>query len=306
MADNAPMEAAPSEAPAGAPAGAAAPPPPDPAVVAEALKEEATALYRAGDYARAGDKYSAAIAAAPSAGLFLNRAAAAMMRSRYEDAARDCGTAAELDPRNLKAYVRGAKALTALGRYEEAASVLGQGLVRDPRSDELLEERKATELAKTRVERAKVYLAEVRTQGGGRGRRRVRARVCAAPRHTARGRAWHCAPPWPAGGVRVRAECVLTCDVRACVQGAFSRALSTASSVREASPASTLVTLLCMEAMIGLKQFDEAVLLSSEEMRARGTNSRLLHLRARALYHQVRACTSRSRWCRVPPPWGNA
>jgi tetratricopeptide (TPR) repeat protein len=153
----------PMSADEGAPAGAAAAAAPDPAAVADALKEDGTVLYKAGDYARAGEKYTAAIAAAPSAGLYLNRAAAGMMRGRYEEAARDCGTAVELDARNLKAYVRGAKALTALGRYDDALSLLGQGLLQDPRSNELLDERKNTDLAKQRVERAKAYLAEVST-----------------------------------------------------------------------------------------------------------------------------------------------
>ncbi len=85
-------------------------------------------------------------------------------------------------------------------------------------------------------------------------------------------------------------------------QGAFSRALSTANAAREASPGCSAVNLICLEAMIGLKQYDEAILLSSEEMRARGTSSRLLHLRARALYYQVpRAargvCGFEGSWC---------
>lgn len=42
------------------------------------------------------------------------------MQKKYKDAANDCRTAVELDPQNIKAYLRGGKCHLNLGNLEEA------------------------------------------------------------------------------------------------------------------------------------------------------------------------------------------
>lgn len=49
-----------------------------------------------------------------------NRAAALVMLKKYKDAANDCRTAVDLDPENVKAYLRGGKCHLNMGNLEEA------------------------------------------------------------------------------------------------------------------------------------------------------------------------------------------
>ena len=99
----------------------------DPAATVKAVaafKDAGNAFYKAGDYAAASAKYTEAIALAPSATLLLNRAAAFINLTQWEEAAADCAEARKLDPSNVKAYLRGATAELKLGRCDEAVTLL--------------------------------------------------------------------------------------------------------------------------------------------------------------------------------------
>jgi DnaJ family protein C protein 7 len=91
-----------------------------------AAREAGNAAFGAGDWAEAHARYSAGLALDPSlrssfaAALRANRAAAAARLGRHADAAEDCSVALELDPENVKAFLRRAAAHTALERHEDA------------------------------------------------------------------------------------------------------------------------------------------------------------------------------------------
>jgi serine/threonine-protein phosphatase 5 len=96
--------------------GAASPPPSE----ADALKEAANAAFSAGLYTRALAGYSAALALAPSAPLYSNRAACHLKLESYGSAIADADAAQALDPAFIKAAYRRGSALFALGRVAEA------------------------------------------------------------------------------------------------------------------------------------------------------------------------------------------
>ena len=95
--------------------------PSDPAEAAEAAKARGNDLYKRGEYSNAVDYYSKAVRLQPTNATYrINRAAAALMLERAEDALADCQTALESEPTNIKAHVRGAKARIMLGQLSEA------------------------------------------------------------------------------------------------------------------------------------------------------------------------------------------
>ncbi|OAA47763.1 Tetratricopeptide-like helical [Metarhizium rileyi] len=64
--------------------------------------------------------------------LYVNRAACHLELENYRSCWTDCAAALRLNPRNLKACYRSARALLAVGRVEEADDVCARGLSLDP------------------------------------------------------------------------------------------------------------------------------------------------------------------------------
>ncbi|KAK8931931.1 hypothetical protein H634G_04435 [Metarhizium anisopliae BRIP 53293] len=64
--------------------------------------------------------------------LYVNRAACHLELDNYRSCWTDCAAALRLNPRNLKACYRSARALLAVGRVEEADDVCARGLSLDP------------------------------------------------------------------------------------------------------------------------------------------------------------------------------
>ncbi|KAH8998374.1 hypothetical protein EDB86DRAFT_3076219 [Lactarius hatsudake] len=81
-------------------------------MAAAASKEKGNAAFKAGDYPAAIGHYTAATIADPSdPTYFLNRAAAYLKLSKFEDAERDCSTVLKLsNNKNVKAFFRRAQA----------------------------------------------------------------------------------------------------------------------------------------------------------------------------------------------------
>lgn len=69
--------------------------------------------------------------------LYANRAACALELQNYRACWLDCGHALRINPRNLKAYFRSARALLAVGRLEEADDACAHGLAVDAKNNAL-------------------------------------------------------------------------------------------------------------------------------------------------------------------------
>ena len=54
-----------------------------------------------------------------------------MMLEEYDAAGSDCARAVELDPSNIKAYVRGAKAALAAGGFDASLALLRRAMAQD-------------------------------------------------------------------------------------------------------------------------------------------------------------------------------
>ncbi|KAI9473915.1 MAG: hypothetical protein EXX96DRAFT_579850 [Benjaminiella poitrasii] len=88
----------------------------------EEIKNQANEQYKLGHYEEAIKLYSQAIEASPKTSTYYNnRAAALMMQKKYKEAAEDCRMATELDPQNVKAFLRGGKCHLNMGNLEEAS-----------------------------------------------------------------------------------------------------------------------------------------------------------------------------------------
>jgi len=95
--------------------------PSDPVAAAEAAKTRGNELYKRGEYSAAVDMYSKAVRLQPSNATFrINRAAAALMLERAQDALEDCQAALAVEPTLIKAHVRGSKAHVMLGNLSDA------------------------------------------------------------------------------------------------------------------------------------------------------------------------------------------
>ena len=161
-------------------AAASAAPPVDPEVAAERAKGAGNDQYKRGDYAAAVRLYTEAVRLAPANPTYLlNRAAAALMLERADDALSDCTKALELDPSLVKAHVRSAKALTQLGRVSDARRQL-EGASALPTADASLaaELRQLTELD-TMLRNAKDALGQ---EGGAPAREALRLYTLLAER----------------------------------------------------------------------------------------------------------------------------
>lgn len=130
-----------------------------PTSAAETLKAAANDKYKAGDYEGAVAAYGAAIEAAPTSVLYTNRAAANFMLKRFSDAVADCEKAVELDPMNVKAYIRSGKSHLGLGNIAKAITVLERGMLMDPRDEAVRGERASAVATQRKLELAKSALA---------------------------------------------------------------------------------------------------------------------------------------------------
>ncbi|KAI7850995.1 hypothetical protein BDC45DRAFT_546399 [Circinella umbellata] len=93
----------------------------DPTLSAEEIKAKGNQEFKAGNYNEAVKLYSEAIEASPkTATYYANRAAALTMQGKYKEAYADCRSATELDPTNIKAFLRAGKCQLNLGNLEEA------------------------------------------------------------------------------------------------------------------------------------------------------------------------------------------
>ncbi|KAI5866665.1 TPR-like protein [Durotheca rogersii] len=121
--------------------------------------------------------------------LYANRAACHLELRNYRSAWLDGAAALRLDPRNLKAHYRSARALLAVGRVEEASAACAAGLALDPASEALrslahdIASRAAEQAARQRAEaeraaretrRAALVRAALRARG-------IRTRATARP-----------------------------------------------------------------------------------------------------------------------------
>ncbi|KAF8257306.1 hypothetical protein EI94DRAFT_1671024 [Lactarius quietus] len=105
-------------------------------MAAAASKEKGNAAFKAGDYPAAIGHYTNAAIADPSdPTYFLNRAAAYLKLSKYEDAERDCTAVLNLSKRSVKAFFRRAQARVALQKLGEAHNDLQWALKIEPKND---------------------------------------------------------------------------------------------------------------------------------------------------------------------------
>ena len=94
----------------------------------EAAKVAGNEQYRTGQYESAIRLYSQAISFVPrNATYFINRAAAALMVEKAEEALADCNTALSIEPSLIKAHVRAAKSQVQLGKLSDARRQLELG-----------------------------------------------------------------------------------------------------------------------------------------------------------------------------------
>ncbi len=111
--------------------------------LAMSFKEEANSQFASGDFTRARDLYTKALAAleehpstnsanskermALQAALYCNRAATLFQMQQFYSCIDDCAKAIELDPSYIKAYVRQGRAYIQLGQFDRACATLQQG-----------------------------------------------------------------------------------------------------------------------------------------------------------------------------------
>ncbi|XP_015755225.1 PREDICTED: hsp70-Hsp90 organizing protein 3-like [Acropora digitifera] len=117
------------------------------AVKAAELKNKGNSFLQTGDYAKAIECYTEAIALNPLEHVFYsNRSAAYAKDKNYEKALADARKCVELKPDWGKGYSRLGAALSFLGRHAEAERAYTKGLQLDPTNEQLksgLEEAKA-------------------------------------------------------------------------------------------------------------------------------------------------------------------
>ncbi|KAI8389219.1 hypothetical protein BD560DRAFT_343989 [Blakeslea trispora] len=101
----------------------------------EDIKNLANEQYKQGHYEEAVKLYTQAIDASPKTPTYYNnRAAALVMQKKYKDAASDCRIALNLDPQNVKAYLRAGKCHLNMGNLEEASRQYKLAYEIDPKS----------------------------------------------------------------------------------------------------------------------------------------------------------------------------
>mmetsp|Transcript_9101 Transcript_9101/g.18628 ORF Transcript_9101/g.18628 Transcript_9101/m.18628 type:complete len:266 (+) Transcript_9101:51-848(+) len=97
---------------------------------AVALKNEGNVFFKAGDYPKAIEKYSAAIEVDPDNHVYYsNRSAAYGLSGQWEAAARDGQKCVSLNSKFLKGYHRAANALKHTKQYKDAIKIIEKGLI---------------------------------------------------------------------------------------------------------------------------------------------------------------------------------
>jgi len=85
--------------------------------------------------------------------LYVNRAACHLALKNYRSCWTDCAAALRLNPKNIKAFYRSAKALLAVERVDEAEDSCRRGLELEPNNKALLEVSKEIGIVKEKIEK---------------------------------------------------------------------------------------------------------------------------------------------------------
>ncbi|EKX36527.1 hypothetical protein GUITHDRAFT_155219, partial [Guillardia theta CCMP2712] len=150
--------------------------PDPPEYIAETLKDKGNAALKRGPkyYEDAVKFYTEALEAKSplpqqNAILLCNRAAVQLLRKNWGKVIEDTREAIKLDPSNIKAYYRCARAQAGLQKWNLCVEVCDEGLKVDPCNKELLKEKEAAmgkmkqkeeEIRKREAQKAKELLAE--------------------------------------------------------------------------------------------------------------------------------------------------
>eukprot|EP00029_Vermamoeba_vermiformis_P007757 TRINITY_DN3444_c0_g1_i1.p1 TRINITY_DN3444_c0_g1~~TRINITY_DN3444_c0_g1_i1.p1 ORF type:complete len:413 (-),score=112.01 TRINITY_DN3444_c0_g1_i1:9-1247(-) len=140
--------------------------------LADNFKEQGNACLQRGPkyYKDAAEYYTKAIDqkiqdAVKNSILYANRAQANLLLKNYGKTIEDAKKAIELNPKNVKAYYRAAKAYSALGKHTESAEMCDQGLKEEPTNKALQDELKmAKDLLDAQKLRDEAKEREIREQ----------------------------------------------------------------------------------------------------------------------------------------------
>ncbi|KAI8377693.1 uncharacterized protein BYT42DRAFT_571242 [Radiomyces spectabilis] len=132
----------------------------DPSLSAEDIKNQGNQQFKQGNYDEAVKLYTEAIAASPKTSTYYaNRAAALTMMAKYKDAVSDCRMATELDPNNVKAYLRAGKCHLSLGNLEESGRQYEMVLERDSQNAQAKNEYNNLLHVKNYIAQVQMYMA---------------------------------------------------------------------------------------------------------------------------------------------------
>eukprot|EP01101_Sappina_pedata_P010192 TRINITY_DN635_c0_g1_i1.p1 TRINITY_DN635_c0_g1~~TRINITY_DN635_c0_g1_i1.p1 ORF type:complete len:322 (-),score=140.30 TRINITY_DN635_c0_g1_i1:790-1686(-) len=99
---------------------------------AEDFKEQGNRAFREQSYHSAIDSYTKAVDLCPNEPIYLNnRATASFQLNRFQSSLDDSRTVLEMDPKNIKAYIRSAKCYVRLGDYKKAREAFQKGIALD-------------------------------------------------------------------------------------------------------------------------------------------------------------------------------
>ncbi|KAG8570393.1 hypothetical protein GDO81_011252 [Engystomops pustulosus] len=101
-------------------------------ILAEREKEKGNEAFRSGDYEEAISYYSRSISAFPSAAAYNNRAQAEIKLENWRRALSDCEQALDLEPDNVKAFLRRAVVHKNLHNFQAASNDLKTVLLHEP------------------------------------------------------------------------------------------------------------------------------------------------------------------------------
>lgn len=89
---------------------------------------------------------------------YANRAAALTMLAKYKEAAEDCRTATQLDPSNIKAYIRAGKCHLNLGNLEESTRQYESALELDKTNAQAQREYANLQTVKNYINQMQIYM----------------------------------------------------------------------------------------------------------------------------------------------------